>query len=79
MVLDHRPIADAGLVLEIFVVRQVAIPLPHPLFYAVFTTLPFYWHSGILLVPLTMLVSGTMRTRHPTLTNEDAGVASRCL
>ena len=66
-------LAVAGMVLEIFVVRQVAIPLPHPLFYAVFTTLPFYWHSGILLVPLTMLLSGTMTARHPTLTkNADA-------
>ena len=45
----------------------VAIPLPHPLFYAVFTTLPFFWHSGILLVPLTMLLSGTMVVRHPKL------------
>lgn len=57
-------LALAGLVLEIFVARQVAVPLPHPLFYAVFTTLPFFWHSGILLVPLTMLVSGTIAARH---------------
>jgi hypothetical protein len=53
-------LAIAGLVLEILVVREVAVPLPHPLFYAVFTTLPFFWHSGILLVPLTMLLCGTM-------------------
>ena len=57
-------LAVAGTVLEIFVVRQVAVPLPHPLFYAVSTTLPFYWHSGILLVPLTMLLSGTMVVQH---------------
>ena len=50
----------AGLILEILVVRYVAVPLPHPLFYAIFTTLPFLWHSGILLVPLTMLLWGTM-------------------
>jgi hypothetical protein len=73
---DHRPamllayvastftvLAIAGLVLKILVVRQVAIPLPHPLFYVVFTTLPFFWHSGILLVPLTMLSSGTIAMR----------------
>ena len=53
-------LAVAGLVLEILIARSVAIPLPHPLFYAVFTTLPFLWHSGILLVPLTMLLCGTM-------------------
>ena len=57
-------LAVAGLVLEILIVRYVAIPLPHPFFYAVFTTLPFLWHSGILLVPLTMLVFGTMATRN---------------
>jgi len=33
------------------------------LFYVVFTTLPFFWHSGILLVPLTMLSSGTIAMR----------------
>jgi hypothetical protein len=57
-------LAVAGMVLEIFVVRQVAVPLPHPLFYAVFTTLPFFWHSGILLVPLAMLLSGTLAARY---------------
>jgi hypothetical protein len=57
-------LAVAGSVLEIFVVRQVAIPLPHPLFYAVSTALPFYWHSGIMLVPLTMLASGILAARH---------------
>jgi hypothetical protein len=53
-------LAVVGLVLEILIVRYVAIPIPHPLFYAVFTTLPFQSYSGILLVPLTMLLSGTM-------------------
>ena len=53
-------LAVAGLVLEILISRYVAIPLPHPLFYAVFTTLRFFWYSGILLVPLTMLSCGTV-------------------
>jgi len=57
-------LAVAGLVLEILIVRYVAIPIPHPLFYAVFSTLRFQWYSGILLVPLTMLFSGTMVVRH---------------
>ena len=57
-------LAVAGLVLEILIVRYVAIPIPHPLFYAVFSTLRFQWYSGILLVPLTMLFSGTMAVRH---------------
>ena len=58
-------LAIAGLVLEILVAREVAIPLPHPLFYVVFTTLPFFWHSGILLVPLTMLFCGATAMRRP--------------
>ena len=56
-------LAVAGLVLEILIVRYVRLPIPHPLFYAVFTTLRFQWYSGILLVPLTMLLSGTMAVR----------------
>jgi hypothetical protein len=53
-------LAMVGLLFQILIVRQVAVPLPHPLFYAVFTTLPFFWHSGILLVPLTMLCGGAI-------------------
>lgn len=55
-------LAVAALLLQILIARYVAVPLPHPLFYAVFTTLPFLWYSGILLVPLTMLVCGTIAT-----------------
>ena len=58
-------LAVAGLVLEILIVRYVRLPIPHPLFYAVFTTLRFQWYSGILLVPLTMLLSGTLAARYP--------------
>lgn len=61
-------LAMAGLLLQILIARYVAVPLPHPLFYAVFTTLPFFWYSGILLVPLTTLLCGTItmrRTEHP--------------
>jgi hypothetical protein len=57
-------LAVAGLVLEVLIIRYAAIPLPHPLFYAVFSTLPFLWHSGILLVPLTMLLFGAIAMRH---------------
>src|SRR6266545_5743969 len=32
-------------------------------FYAVSVTLPFYWHSGILLVPLSMLLCGILAAR----------------
>ena len=61
-------LAVAGLVLQILIARYVAIPLPHPLFYAVFTTLPFLWYSGIPLVPLTMLLFGSIAMRNPQRT-----------
>jgi hypothetical protein len=61
-------LAITGLVLEILIVRHVIVPIPHPLFYAVSMTLPFYWHSGILLVPLTTLLCGMIPARRRTAT-----------
>jgi hypothetical protein len=58
-------LAVSGVVLELLILRAVPVPIPHPLFYAISTTLPFQWHSGILLVPLTMLLCGTMAARRP--------------
>jgi hypothetical protein len=63
-------LAVVGLVFQILIVRQFAVPLPHPLFYAVFTTLPFFWHSGILLVPLVMLLCGMMAARRTETAQE---------
>ena len=56
-------LAVAGLVLEVLIRQSARVPIPHPLFYAVSTTLPFYWHSGVLLVPLTALLAGTLAAR----------------
>ena len=56
-------LAVAGLVLEVLVRQYARVPIPHPIFYAVSTTLPFHWHSGILLVPVTALLCGTMAAR----------------
>ena len=53
----------AGIVLEVIVRRGKPFPMVHPLFYATFTTLPFFWHSGILLVPLAMLLCGVPALR----------------
>lgn len=53
-------LAITGLLFEVLVRLFVRIPLPHPLFYLVSTTLQFYWYSGILLVPLTALLCGTI-------------------
>jgi hypothetical protein len=52
-----------GIVMDVLVRRGNPIPLPHPLFYAIFTTLPFFWHSGVVLVPLAMLSIGVIALR----------------
>jgi len=52
-----------GIVLEVVVLRGKPFPMWHPLFYATFTTLPFVWHSGIVLVPLAMLLCGATALR----------------
>lgn len=57
-----------GLATEIVIRRHLIVPsLPHPLYYAISVTLPFYWHSGILLVPITMLLCGMMARRRLVL------------
>lgn len=38
-------------------------PLPHTLFYLVSVTLPYVWHSGFILVPLVMLLTGLVSCR----------------
>ena len=38
-------------------------PLPHTLFYLVSVTLPYVWHSGFILVPLVMLLTGLFSCR----------------
>jgi hypothetical protein len=55
-----------GIVMEILIRRGNPIPMVHPLFFAVFTTLPFFWHSGVVLVPLAMLVCGVLALRPST-------------
>ena len=52
-----------GVLLEVVVLRGKPFPIVHPVFYAVFTTLPFFWHSGIVLVPLVMLLCGATALR----------------
>jgi hypothetical protein len=39
------------------------LPLPHPLYYIVSVGLPFVWHSGFILVPLVMLLTGLISCR----------------
>jgi hypothetical protein len=53
----------AGIVLDVLVRRGTPFPIVHPVFYAIFTTLPFFWHSGIVLLPLAMLLCGATALR----------------
>jgi hypothetical protein len=39
------------------------IGVPHTLFYFVSVTLPYLWHSGFILVPLVMLLTGLLSCR----------------
>jgi hypothetical protein len=52
-----------GIALEVVVLRGKPFPMWHPVFYATFTTLPFFWHSGVVLVPFAMLLCGTTALR----------------
>jgi hypothetical protein len=52
-----------GIALEVVVLKGKPFPMWHPLFYATFTTLPFFWHSGVVLVPFAMLLCGTTALR----------------
>ena len=38
-------------------------PLPHTLFYLVSITLPYVWHSGFILAPLVILLTGVFSCR----------------
>lgn len=48
----------AGVLIEFFVHRDGAVPVPHTLFYVVSVALPYQWRSGLLLAPLVILVAG---------------------
>jgi hypothetical protein len=39
------------------------LPLPHTLFYVVSVGLPFVWHSGFILVPLVILLTGLLSSQ----------------
>jgi hypothetical protein len=39
------------------------LPLPHTLYYVVSVGLPFAWHSGFILVPLVILLTGLLSCR----------------
>ena len=39
------------------------LPLPHTLYYVVAVGLPFVWHSGFVLVPLVILLTGLFSCR----------------
>jgi hypothetical protein len=55
-----------GIVMDVLIRRGTPIPMLHPLFYPVSVTLPYQWHSGIVLVPVTMLLCGALALRAPS-------------
>jgi hypothetical protein len=44
-----------------WIARPIAVP--HPLFYVVSLTLPYVWRSGLVLLPLTILIVGLLSAR----------------
>ena len=48
----------AAVVLEVLFRRWGGVAVPHGLFYVVSVTLPYQWRSGLLLVPVIVLLSG---------------------
>lgn len=54
--------------LAVAIVEWVArpLPLPHTLYYVVSVGLPFLWHSGFVLVPLVILLTGLTSCRTTT-------------
>jgi hypothetical protein len=51
-------LAATAVILDIAFRRMGAVPLPHALFYVASVTLPYQFRSGLLLVPLVVLLSG---------------------
>lgn len=57
----------AAITVAVLSARWGYVPVPHPLFFFLHLTLPYQWRSGIVMVPLLMLVAGILgagRRRH---------------
>jgi hypothetical protein len=53
-------LSASAVLLEILIRRSGAVPVPHPLFYAISVTLPYQWRSGLLLAPSVVLIAGLL-------------------
>jgi hypothetical protein len=51
-------LAGSAMLIEMLTRRTGAVPVPHPLFYIVSVTLPYQWRSGLVLVPLVIILCG---------------------
>jgi hypothetical protein len=51
-------LAGSAMLIEMLTRRTGAVPMPHPLFYIVSVTLPYQWRSGLVLVPLVIILCG---------------------
>jgi hypothetical protein len=66
-------LSASGVLLEILIRRSGAVPVPHPLFYAISVTLPYQWRSGLLLAPSVVLIAGLFARSHcpPSTARQD--------
>jgi hypothetical protein len=61
-------LAGSALLLEVLIQQNGRVAVPHPLFYFVSVTLPYRWRSGLVLVPLVIVVCGMAGRRGARLT-----------
>ena len=54
---------SAGIAMQVLTSRGEPVLVVHPLFYAISATLAYQAHSGILLIPLTMVLCGALGRR----------------
>lgn len=59
-------LVGAALLVEILIQQNGRVAVPHPLFYIVSVTLPYQWRSGLLLVPLVIILCGMAGRRRPS-------------
>jgi hypothetical protein len=58
-------------IIEILTLRILMVPVPHTLFYVVSVALPYYWWSGLVLAPLTILIVGALASPRRNLRRPD--------
>ena len=62
-------LAGSAVLIEILTWLNGRVPVPHPLFYIVSVTLPYQWRSGLVLVPLVIILCGMAGHRRRRLSS----------